>query len=79
MKFQNPKNEHLSMERANTLFDDEFLKKLEYLNLISKQMVPGHLHGEHRSKKRQIQGLNFRTIESTCLVRIQETLTGEHF
>ena len=59
MKFQNPKNEHLDMERANTLFDDEFLKKLEYLNLISKQMVPGHLHGEHRSKKKTNSGIEF--------------------
>lgn len=38
-------------ERA-TLFDDEFLRKLEYLKLVSNRMVPGHLRGEHRARKK---------------------------
>ncbi|MEO2159303.1 MAG: DUF58 domain-containing protein [bacterium] len=47
------------MPPKETLFDDDFLKKLEYLNLMSKQMVPGHLHGEHRSKKKTSSGIEF--------------------
>jgi|TARA_B110000116_G_scaffold237737_1_gene224146 uncharacterized protein (DUF58 family) len=47
------------MESKETLFDDDFLKKLEYLNLVSKQMVPGHLHGEHRSKQKTSSGIEF--------------------
>ena len=39
------------MSDNGTLFDDEFLKKLEYLNIVSSYMIPGHLHGEHRAKK----------------------------
>ena len=38
------------MSKKETLFDDEFLKKLEYLNIVSNQMIPGHMHGEHRAK-----------------------------
>lgn len=34
-----------------TLFDEEFLRKLEYLNIVSQHLVPGHMHGEHRAKK----------------------------
>ena len=47
------------MEPSEALFDDDFIKKLEYLNLVSKQMVPGHLHGEHRSKKKTSSGIEF--------------------
>ena len=47
------------MESKETLLDDDFLKKLEYLNLVSKQMVPGHLHGEHRSKQKTSSGIEF--------------------
>ncbi|SVB26931.1 uncharacterized protein METZ01_LOCUS179785 [marine metagenome] len=47
------------MKSGETLFDDDFLRKLEYLNLVSKQMVPGHLHGEHRSKKKTSSGIEF--------------------
>ncbi|MGH9321532.1 MAG: DUF58 domain-containing protein [Vicinamibacteria bacterium] len=35
-----------------TLFDEEFLKKLEYLKLVSNRMMPGHLRGEHRARKK---------------------------
>ena len=47
------------MEPSEALFDDDFIKKLEYLNLVSKQMVPGRLHGEHRSKKKTSSGIEF--------------------
>lgn len=39
------------MTENGTLFDDEFLQKLEYLKLVSKRLLPGHLKGEHRSRK----------------------------
>ena len=35
-----------------TLFDDEFLKKLEYLNIISKKIFAGRLKAERRTRKR---------------------------
>ena len=47
------------MGENGTLFDDEFLKKLEYLNLVSNRMIPGHLHGEHRAKKKTDSGIEF--------------------
>jgi uncharacterized protein (DUF58 family) len=40
------------MASVATLFDEEFLKKLEYLKLISNRMVPGHMRGEHRARKK---------------------------
>jgi uncharacterized protein (DUF58 family) len=33
------------------LFDDEFLKKLEYLYLVSKKLFAGHIRAERRTKK----------------------------
>ncbi len=47
------------MAHASTLFDDEFMKKLEYLNIVSSRMLPGHLHGEHRAKKKTDSGIEF--------------------
>lgn len=47
------------MARNGTLFDDEFMKKLEYLNIVSSRMIPGHLHGEHRAKKKTDSGIEF--------------------
>ena len=41
-----------------TLFDDEFLKKLEYLNIISKKIFAGRLKAERRTRKRGT-GLEF--------------------
>src|SRR5436190_6574116 len=47
------------MSTANvTLFDDEFLKKLEYLNIISKRLFAGQLRAERRTRKRGT-GLEF--------------------
>ena len=66
------------MEPSEALFDDDFIKKLEYLNLVSKQMVPGHLHGEHRSKKKTSSGIEFSDYRNMCQVRIQKMWTGEH-
>lgn len=39
------------MTETATLFDDDFLQKLEYLKLVSNRLLPGHLKGEHRSRK----------------------------
>src|SRR5499427_2425047 len=41
-----------------SLFDDEFLKKLEYLNIISKRLFAGALKAERRTRKRGT-GLEF--------------------
>jgi len=47
------------MSTANaTIFDDEFLKKLEYLNIISKRLFAGQLRAERRTRKRGT-GLEF--------------------
>lgn len=40
------------MAEISTLFDEEFLRKLEYLKLVSNRMMPGHLRGEHRARKK---------------------------
>jgi uncharacterized protein (DUF58 family) len=49
----------MSTTNANvTLFDDEFLKKLEYLNIISKRLFAGQLRAERRTRKRGT-GLEF--------------------
>lgn len=37
---------------AARLFDEDFLRKLEYFKLVSKQLLPGLMKGEHRSKQR---------------------------
>jgi len=36
---------------GGTLFDEDFLRKLEYLRLVSSHLVPGHLKGLHRARK----------------------------
>src|ERR1043165_6694624 len=41
-----------------TLFDDEFLKKLEYLNIMSKRLFAGQLKAERRARRR-CTGLEF--------------------
>ena len=47
------------MSTANvSIFDDEFLKKLEYLNIISKRLFAGQLRAERRTRKRGT-GLEF--------------------
>ena len=46
-----------------TLFDDEFLKKLEYLNIISKRIFSGHMRAKRRTKKRG-SGLEFADFRS---------------
>ena len=40
------------MGEVSTLFDEEFLRKLEYLKLVANRMIPGQLRGEHRARKK---------------------------
>ncbi len=47
------------MAESSTLFDDEFMNRLNYLTIVSKHMIPGHLHGEHRAKKKTDSGIEF--------------------
>src|SRR6185503_13037949 len=54
----------MSTANANvTLFDDEFLKKLEYLNIISKRLFAGQLRAERRTRRRGT-GLEFADYRS---------------
>jgi uncharacterized protein (DUF58 family) len=46
------------MSTAVSLFDDEFLKKLEYLSILSKKLFPGQFRAERRTKRRGT-GLEF--------------------
>jgi uncharacterized protein (DUF58 family) len=48
----------MSTANATTIFDDEFLKKLEYLNIISKRLFAGQHRAERRTRKRGT-GLEF--------------------
>ena len=58
------------MADNGTLFDDEFMSKLTYLSIVSKQMIPGHMHGEHRAKQRTDAGIEY-------LGKIEEKLDFE--
>jgi uncharacterized protein (DUF58 family) len=51
------------MSSNAALFDDEFLKKLEYLNIISKRLFAGQLRAERRTRKRGT-GLEFADYRS---------------
>ena len=42
----------MTLAPAAKLFDEDFLRKLEYLKLVSRQLLPGIMKGEHRSKQR---------------------------
>lgn len=46
------------MSSTVALFDDEFLKKLEYLSILSKKLFPGQFRAERRTKRRGT-GLEF--------------------
>ncbi len=40
------------MSEAKTLFDAEFMERLEYLKLMATRMLPSRHRGEHRARKR---------------------------
>lgn len=46
------------MPATQTLFDEEFLKKLEYLSVVSKRLFAGQMRAERRTRKRGA-GLEF--------------------
>ena len=63
----------MSTASANvTLFDDEFLKKLEYLNIISKRLFAGQNRAERRTRKRGT-GLEFADYRAVC---VRATISG---
>jgi uncharacterized protein (DUF58 family) len=51
------------MSTDTVIFDDEFLKKLEYLNIISKRLFAGQLRAERRTRRRGT-GLEFADYRS---------------
>ncbi len=40
------------MSERETLFDAEFLERLDYLKMMAARMLPGRRRGEHRARKR---------------------------
>ncbi len=40
------------MSNSNTLFDNDFMERLEYLKLMATRMLPSRHRGEHRARKR---------------------------
>src|SRR5215813_8860986 len=68
-----------------TLFDDEFLKKLEYLNIISKRLFAGQLRAERRTRKRgtglefadyraYVAGDDFRHLDWKAYLRLNKLI-----
>src|SRR5256885_12164343 len=66
-----------------SLFDDEFLKKLEYLNIISKRLFAGQLRAERRTRKRgtglefadyraYVAGDDFRPLDWKAYLRLKD-------
>src|SRR3954465_1029418 len=53
----------MSTTSTDMLLDDEFLKKLEYLNIMSKRLFAGQLKAERRARKRGT-GLEFADYRS---------------
>src|SRR4026209_2621917 len=67
------------------LFDDEFLKKLEYLNIISKRLFAGQLRAERRTRKRgtrlefadyraYVAGDDFRHLDWKAYLRLNRPI-----
>ncbi len=74
------------MSTANvTLFDDEFLKKLEYLNIMSKRLFKGQARAERRTRKRgtgidfadfrpYVSGDDFRHLDWKAYLRLNKLI-----
>ena len=67
------------------LFDEEFLKKLERLSIISKRIFAGQMRAERRSRKRgsglefadykqYLPGDDFRSLDWNAFVRLDKLL-----
>ena len=68
-----------------TLFDDEFLKKLEYLNIMSKRLFKGQMRAERRTRKRgtgidfadyrpYVAGDDFRRLDWKAYLRLNKLI-----
>jgi uncharacterized protein (DUF58 family) len=68
-----------------SLFDDEFLKKLEYLTIISKRVFAGHFRAERRAKRRgtgvefadyraYVAGDDFRHLDWKAYLRLNRLI-----
>lgn len=73
------------MSTNAALFDDEFLKKLDYLNIISKRLFAGQLRAERRTRKRgagmefadyraYVAGDDFRYLDWKAYLRLNKLI-----
>jgi len=74
-----------STTAKDTLFDDEFLKKLEYLSIMSKRLFAGQLKAERRTRKRgtglefadyraYVAGDDFRHLDWKAYLRLNKLI-----
>lgn len=70
---------------GDRVFDDEFLRKLEHLKLVSSRVASGHLRGEHASRRRgaglefadyrpYVPGDDFRNVDWRAFLRLDRLL-----
>ena len=73
------------MNNTQSAFDSEFLKKLEYLYIVSKKIFAGRIKAERRSTQRGVSvefadyrnytaGDDFRYIDWNAFARLDELL-----
>jgi len=73
------------MSTTLTLFDDEFLKKLEYLTIVSKRVFAGRFRAERRAKRRgtgvefadfraYVPGDDFRHLDWKAYLRLNKLI-----
>src|SRR5215470_18171441 len=73
------------MSTTQTLFDDEFLKKLEYLNIVSKRVFAGQFKAERRTRKygaglefadyrAYVSGDDFRRLDWKAYLRLNRLI-----
>jgi uncharacterized protein (DUF58 family) len=73
------------MATTVSLFDDEFLKKLEYLSILSKRLFTGQLKAERRAKRRgtglefadyrqYVAGDDFRHLDWKAYLRLNKLI-----
>src|SRR5262245_59933399 len=73
------------MTKSVSLFDDEFLKKLEYLSILSKRIFAGQFKAERRTKRRgtglefadyrqYVAGDDFRHLDWKAYLRLNKLI-----
>jgi uncharacterized protein (DUF58 family) len=78
-----------NQQSSLTLFDDEFLKKLEYLNIVSKRLFAGQWQAEHRTRIRgtglefadhraYVTGDDFRHLDWKVYLRLNRLILKLH-